>query len=77
MCIRDSPDTITRHERVILNLINKGLQNKQIAEQLCISPHTVKNHKSKLMSKLDLASTIDLYQFAAEQDKNFIPIMAK
>lgn len=70
------PDTITRHERVILDLITKGLQNKQIAEQLCISPHTVKNHKSKLMSKLNLASTIDLYQFAAEQEKDFIPVMA-
>lgn len=61
------PDTLTQHERVILNLITRGFQNKQIAEQLSISPHTVKNHKSKLMTKLDLASTIDLYQFAVEQ----------
>lgn len=63
------PDTLTRHERVILGLITKGFQNKQIAEQLSISPHTVKNHKSKLMTKLDLNSTIDLYQFGADQDK--------
>lgn len=65
------PNTLTRHERVILNLITRGFQNKQIAEQLCISPHTVKNHKSKLMTKLDLASTIDLYQFAVDQKNNF------
>lgn len=64
-------DTLTKHERVILDLITRGLQNKQIAEQLCISPHTVKNHKSKLMTKLDLASTIDLYQFAVEKQKTF------
>lgn len=60
----DIPPSITVHERKILSLIANGLQNKQIAEQLFISPHTVKNHKSKLMVKLDLNSTIDLYKYA-------------
>ena len=58
------PAKVTDHERNILGLISQGKQNKQIAEELCISPHTVKNHKSKLMHKLDLSRTIDLYQYA-------------
>lgn len=58
------PDKVTEHERKILGMISQGKQNKQIAEELCISPHTVKNHKSKLMHKLDLSRTIDLYQYA-------------
>ncbi len=58
------PSKVTEHERKILRLISQGKQNKQIAEDLCISPHTVKNHKSKLMHKLELPRTIDLYQYA-------------
>ncbi|WP_373331105.1 response regulator transcription factor [Salmonirosea aquatica] len=58
------PASITDHERKILNYISRGMQNKEIAEELFISPHTVKNHKSKLMTKLELARTIDLYKFA-------------
>lgn len=58
------PTTVTEHERKILSFIAEGKQNKDIAEELCISPHTVKNHKSKLMAKLDLARTMDLYHYA-------------
>lgn len=65
------PSKVTDHERKILGLISQGKQNKQIAEELCISPHTVKNHKSKLMHKLDLAGTIDLYQYSVRLTEEF------
>ena len=64
---------ITEHERRVLGLISQGKQNKQIAEELCISPHTVKNHKSKLMQKLNLAGTIDLYQYSVRFTRDSHP----
>ncbi|WP_165933480.1 response regulator transcription factor [Arundinibacter roseus] len=60
------PDSLTLHEQKVLQLIASGLQNKQIAEKLFISPHTVKNHKTKLMQKLGLPSTLDLYKYAMQ-----------
>ena len=65
------PSKVTEHERKVLRLVSQGKQNKQIAEELCISPHTVKNHKSKLMHKLNLAGTIDLYQYAVRFTQEF------
>ncbi|HEY8417080.1 MAG TPA: response regulator transcription factor, partial [Limnochordales bacterium] len=35
-----------------LKLMAKGLSNQEIAQQLFISPHTVKNHVSRIYQKL-------------------------
>ena len=41
------------------------LTTKQIAEKLFISPKTVENHRSNILRKLDLHSTIELVRYAA------------
>jgi two-component system nitrate/nitrite response regulator NarL len=43
---------LTAREMEILGLIAKGLSNKEIANQLCLSLHTVKNHVHHLLEKL-------------------------
>lgn len=48
-----SPDTtLTRREREILDLIERGQSNKAIAQRLGIEVSTVKNHVHSLLSKL-------------------------
>lgn len=43
---------LTQRELVILRLISEGLSNKDIAQRLCVSTCTVKNHVHNLLAKL-------------------------
>ena len=41
-----------------------GKANKDIGENLKISPKTVARHRERIMNKLDIHSSIDLVRFA-------------
>jgi DNA-binding NarL/FixJ family response regulator len=45
---------LTEREREILSLIARGLTNTAIAEQLSLSPKTVRNQVSTIFSKLQV-----------------------
>lgn len=47
---------LTERERQVLALITQGLSNSQIALQLELSPSTIKNHISRIFSKLGVAT---------------------
>jgi transcriptional regulator EpsA len=47
---------VTAREAQILNYIKLGKTNQQIAEVLCLSPLTVKNHVQKILRKLNAAN---------------------
>ena len=47
---------LTPREREVLCLITEGLTNRQIAERLVVSEHTVHRHVTNLLRKLDLPS---------------------
>lgn len=49
-------DELTNREGQVLELIAQGLNNKQIAERLYISPKTVRNHVSNIYSKLQVVN---------------------
>ena len=55
---------ISSRELEVLELICKGLSNKEIADQLFISIKTVEGHKSKLMIKTETKNTVSLVLFA-------------
>jgi len=57
--------TLTSREQEIMRLLAEGLSGKMIAERLFISPKTVENHRSNIMSKLDIHSTMELIRYAA------------
>ena len=45
---------LTRRERDVVHLVFKGLKNKEIAEELFISPYTVDNHLRSIYRKMDV-----------------------
>ena len=58
-------DALTRREKEVMCLLAEGLSTKEIAEKLFISRKTVENHRSNILSKLDLHSTVELVRYAA------------
>jgi DNA-binding NarL/FixJ family response regulator len=49
-------EELTQREAQVLRLASMGLGNKEIAERLAISEHTVKFHVSSILGKLNAAS---------------------
>jgi DNA-binding NarL/FixJ family response regulator len=57
-------NTLSPREQEVLVLLVQGNSAKQIAERLFISPKTVENHRSNIMQKLEMHSTIELFRYA-------------
>lgn len=51
---------LTEREMEILRLVCKHMTNKEIANELFITEHTVKYHKSNMLGKTGFKKTIDL-----------------
>lgn len=51
---RDNPALLTERELGVLELLQEGLQNKEIGSRLFISPKTVDHHISAILFKLDV-----------------------
>jgi two-component system response regulator NreC len=58
--------SLTGREREVLTLIAEGLTNKQIGEQLDISPKTVARHRDNIAQKLNLSSRAELTRYAIQ-----------
>ncbi len=56
---------LTPREQEVMRVLAEGLTTKEIAEKLFISRKTVENHRSNIMSKLGLHSTMELVRYAA------------
>jgi DNA-binding NarL/FixJ family response regulator len=49
---------LTRRELEVLELLARGLDNHQIADVMCLSLHTIKNHVSSIFIKLQVENRI-------------------
>jgi len=60
------PETgeLSERERDVLIQIVRGLSNKEIADVLCISMHTVITHRTHITRKLNIHSTAGLTIYA-------------
>lgn len=56
----DEIENLTTREKEIITYIYKGLSNKEIAEDLFISPNTVKNHIYNIYKKLEIKNKVEL-----------------
>lgn len=59
----NSPHKLTPREWEVLQYIHDELTNREIAEQLFISPRTVDTHKRNLIKKLRVKNTVGLVKF--------------
>lgn len=59
-------EPLSGREREVLALIAGGCSNRDIAERLVLSPHTVKKHVSNLFGKLDVHSRTQAVALARE-----------
>ncbi|AZQ85299.1 response regulator transcription factor [Colwellia sp. Arc7-635] len=65
--------TLTKREKTIAYLVARGAQNKEIADQLHISPNTVKTHLYSIFRKTRSRNRIELIS----RTQNYIPAMDK
>jgi DNA-binding CsgD family transcriptional regulator len=61
-------DSLTGTEESITELVAQGLTNRQTAERLFLSRHTVDSHLRSIFRKLDVSSRVGLARLAAEHD---------
>lgn len=57
-------ESLTDRERDVLKYVARGLSNKEIGDQLSISPHTVKAHLRSILDKLQLRGRVDAAAWA-------------
>ena len=60
--------TLTPKERQVISAmaITPGARNKAVADRLCISEHTLRNHLTGIYAKLDLENRLELCMYAIE-----------
>lgn len=61
---QDSYERLTSREKEILTLIAEGHSDKEIAQQLVVSPNTVQSHRWHIMEKLGLRNRAALIKYA-------------
>jgi DNA-binding CsgD family transcriptional regulator len=61
-------DSLTDSELTVVHLIAEGATNRSVAQQLQLSPHTVKTHVRNAFAKLGITSRAQLAQFMRRSD---------
>ncbi|MFM5033786.1 response regulator transcription factor [Aeromonas media] len=59
-------ERLSAREREIMALVQEGMQNKQIADRLCIALRTVEIHRHNMMKKMGCTTPLQLVQQLAE-----------
>lgn len=57
---------LSPREREVLDLVLKGLRNRDIAKELCISMKTIDTHRTRINRKLGCTGSAELVRFAAD-----------
>jgi two-component system, NarL family, response regulator NreC len=64
---RNCEQPLSAREREILDLVVDGFTNQEIAQRSCLSVKTVEAHKSHIIAKLGLRSTLELIKYGVRR----------
>ncbi|WP_022666219.1 response regulator [Desulfospira joergensenii] len=59
-------NTLSNREREVFQMMVEGSSTKKIADALCLSPSTIKSHRSNIMEKLKMDNLSQLIQYAIQ-----------
>jgi DNA-binding CsgD family transcriptional regulator len=68
---------MTKSELAVAQLVANGLTNREIADRLFVSPHTVNTHLRHVFAKLQVNSRVDLTRLATERNSEDIAEVAR
>jgi DNA-binding CsgD family transcriptional regulator len=57
---------MTSSELAVAQLVAEGLTNREVAERLFVSPHTVNSHLRHVFAKLRINSRVELARLARD-----------
>jgi DNA-binding NarL/FixJ family response regulator len=61
-------EALSKREIEIVKLLAKDLSTAEIADQLCLSTHTIETHRKNILSKLGVRSAVGVVRFAIEHN---------
>lgn len=70
---------LTSTQYKIADRITRGQSQKEIADELCVSPHTVKNHIANICKRIDARSSVDIarkFILSLENPKKYFAMIA-
>ena len=65
--VPDHAIQLTKREREVVDLISKGMSNKEIAQELHIATFTVKSHVHNVLEKLELTTRLQIAAFVRNE----------
>ena len=60
---------LTNREEDVVRLVAEGLTNREIAERLKLSEHTIKNYVFRIFDKLGINTRVELVLYATTHHK--------
>jgi two-component system nitrate/nitrite response regulator NarL len=60
---------VTKREAAVVRLAVKGLSNREIAQELAVNEHTVKNHLFRIFDKLGVSNRVELVLSCLHQEE--------
>ena len=58
-------EQLTDREREVLDLLQRGIRNGEIARRLVVSPRTIETHVQHILRKLDVHSGLEAVALAS------------
>jgi DNA-binding NarL/FixJ family response regulator len=65
----DGMRLLTKREEEVMRLVAEGLQNREIAKELKLSEHTIKNYLFHIFDKFGVSSRVELVLYAVSSTK--------
>jgi len=66
---------LSKREVEVVRCVAEGLSNREIAQRLCLSQHTIKNHLFRVFDKLGVSSRIELLFMTLSQATAAPPVL--